>query len=104
MTHILEASGATFESAFNGAEAVKMAKANDYDLVLMDMQMPILDGYEATKQLTNSGYKLPIIALTANAMRGERETCLAAGCIEYVSKPIKANLLVDIVARFASKK
>lgn len=104
MAHVLETSGARVASAVNGAEALKMASENQYDLVLMDMQMPILDGYEATKQLLAKGYSTPIVALTANAMRGERETCLAAGCVEYISKPVKANVLVDTVAKFAKKK
>jgi CheY-like chemotaxis protein len=103
MTHILEASGAILSSALNGAEALQMALSNEYDVILMDMQMPIMDGYEATRQLRAKGYTKPIIALTANAMRGEREICLAAGCVEYISKPFKANQLVATVAKFVSQ-
>ncbi len=104
MTHFLTASGAIVASAENGAAAVKLCLANAYDLVVMDMQMPILDGYEATKQLRAKGCALPILALTANAMRGERDTCLSVGCDDYLSKPVKANLLVETVARLAKKK
>ena len=104
MRRFLEASGATVVLAVDGAEALNMALDRDYDLVLMDMQMPVLDGYEATKQLRAKGFTTPIVALTAHAMLGERDACLAAGCVEYISKPVKVKVLVDIVARFAKKK
>lgn len=101
--HFLTASGAVVDLAGNGAEAVEKATASTYDLVLMDIQMPVLDGYEATRQLRAAGYSPPIIALTAHAMHGERERCLAAGCVDYITKPIVPNLLVDLVLRTAKK-
>src|SRR5471032_1930653 len=103
MVRVLKASVATVESAVNGAQGVAMALAIEYDLVLMDMQMPVLDGYEATKQLRAKGYRVPIVSLTANAMYGEREKCLAVGCAEYISKPVKAKQLVETVVRVAKK-
>lgn len=103
MKRMLEISGATVALAVNGLEAVKMALENDFDLVLMDMQMPVLDGYEATQQLCAAGFMRPIVALTANSMQGEREVCLAAGCKDYLSKPVKAIDLIDTVERLVNK-
>ena len=82
--------------AKNGIEVVSMAKANPPDIILMDIQMPIVDGFEATKQIRRDPNLIntPIIALTALAMEGDRERCLAAGMNEYMSKPIKFKQLV----------
>jgi two-component system CheB/CheR fusion protein len=103
MSHFLGASGAIVELAANGAEAVQKAQAGIHDLVLMDIQMPILDGYEATRVLKKAGYKTPVVALTAHAMRGEREKCLAAGCVDYIPKPVKPRVLIEVVARLSKK-
>ncbi len=102
MTHFLTKSGARVEYATNGLDAIAKALPGAFDLVLMDIQMPVLDGYEATRRLKEAGYRVPIVALTAHAMRGEREKCLAAGCIEYISKPVKPALLIETVARLAA--
>lgn len=104
MAHFLKESGAVVDIAHNGDEAIEKIKAHNYDLVFMDIQMPILDGYEATRRIKAAGYETPIIALTAHAMRGERERCLEAGCVAYISKPVKANALIDIAAEFGKKE
>ncbi len=82
----------------NGEEAVSLYKKESFDLILMDVQMPLLNGYEATQQIRiiekDTGKHTPIIGLTANAMKGDREKCLEAGMDDYVSKPVRfADLL-----------
>jgi len=94
--------GAVVDLAENGAEGVQKALAVKYDLVLMDMQMPVKDGYEATKELRDNGIEVPIIALTGFAMKGDREKCLKVGCSDYISKPVDKNLLINIVFKYAA--
>ncbi len=100
VSHILTSSGAAVDLAMNGNEAIEKAQLKDYDVILMDIQMPELDGYEATKRLILLGNRTPIIALTAHAMQGEKERCLAVGCVDYISKPVRANHLVEIVSKY----
>jgi CheY-like chemotaxis protein len=95
---VLSEAGATVVCAENGQEGVEAANRQPFDLILMDMQMPIMDGYTASRTLHAGGCRLPIIALTAHAMRGDREKCLAAGCTEYLAKPIQVDRLLEAVA------
>jgi len=96
---ILRKAGAEVEVAANGAEAVAMAAAGRFDLVLMDMQMPEMDGHEATAELRGSGFDGPIIALTAQALPGDRQRCIQAGCTDYLAKPVDRAALLATVAR-----
>jgi CheY-like chemotaxis protein len=88
------------EVATNGIEAVQKATTNAYDLILMDCQMPEMDGYEATRQLRAHGVQTPIVALTANALQGDREQCLLAGMDDYLAKPIKPDELKRTLAHW----
>ncbi|MBE9541732.1 MAG: response regulator, partial [Proteobacteria bacterium] len=96
---ILESAGIFVEIAKNGKEAVKAAHRNYFDAVLMDIQMPKMDGYEATKiiRLDSRFTSLPIIAMTAHAMKGDEEKCLKAGMDGYISKPINQDKLFYII-------
>ena len=100
VTAHLRRAGAEVVIAGTGRLAVEAAKAQKFDLVLMDMQMPELDGYGATRALRAAGFTIPIIALTANAMAEDRLKCLQAGCTEYLSKPIARGALLRMLARF----
>jgi PAS domain S-box-containing protein len=90
---LLERRGATVAVAENGEIAVQRAREQSFDVILMDMQMPVMDGYTATSKLRTLGFTNPVVALTANAMQGDREKCFQAGCSDYLSKPIDANKL-----------
>jgi len=109
---ILRTAGAKVTISRDGVEAVELALAlpvdfadgrrvlsEPYDVILMDMHMPIMNGYEATKQLRAAGYSGPIIALTAHVEEHDRESCLEAGCDEYVTKPIERHELIELVRR-----
>ena len=86
----------------NGIEAIRALQQSDYSIVLMDIQMPEMDGYTATRVIRNEmKLDVPIIAMTAHAMVGEKEKCIQLGMNDYVSKPIKETVLYNIIARNA---
>ena len=92
--------GADVTVVDNGEQALKRALSQNFDLVLMDMQMPIMDGMEAVQALREQGYSKPIVALTANVMKEDRERCAQAGCDDFASKPINRKLFLDILKRY----
>jgi CheY-like chemotaxis protein/HPt (histidine-containing phosphotransfer) domain-containing protein/two-component sensor histidine kinase len=98
-THLRKA-GAQVTIAPNGQVALQLMTSERFDLVLMDMQMPVLDGYGAASKLRQRGYKQPIIALTAHAMADDRAKCLQAGCTDYLTKPIDRDKLLRTVASY----
>ncbi len=92
---VLQNVGIDVAVAENGQVAVDIVREQAFDLILMDMQMPVLDGYGATRQLRADGVEIPIIALTADAMKGFEEKCLAAGCTGYLTKPVDIDQLLE---------
>jgi PAS domain S-box-containing protein len=106
---ILKKLGLCADAVADGAEAVKALESIPYDLVLMDVQMPVMNGAEATRQIRNPqsnvrDHAIPIIAMTAHAMRGDRERCIEAGMNDYVSKPVSPQALAEVLARWLPKK
>ncbi len=101
---VLQRNGLLVETAVNGQLAVDKATASDYDVILMDMQMPVMDGYTATRTLREGGLEIPIVALTANAMRGDEEKCLAAGCTGFLTKPVDLDEVLGYLAELLGAK
>lgn len=98
----LEKAGAEVDLAQDGKEAIDKALAGDHDLILMDIQMPGVDGYQATQTLRKQGYNKPILAVTAHALVEERQRCLEAGCTDHFSKPIDPHRLVERVTHYSA--
>ena len=100
----LSRAGISAEFANNGQEGVDQAiRHPEYDAILMDMQMPVMDGYRATRELRERGYAKPIIALTAHAMKDDRERCMNAGCTDYLTKPVDSKVLAETISRHISQ-
>ena len=109
MVHHLTRAGMKITVANNGHEAVDLAIAAQKqgrapDVILMDMQMPVMDGYEATEKLRSLGWRGAIIAITAHAMNGDRDRCMKSGCDEYLTKPIEKDALIQAVQNLAKFK
>jgi CheY-like chemotaxis protein len=102
---LLEKFGYQVDVANNGADALKLLEKNDYILVLMDCMMPIINGYEATAVIRNPAsavrdHAIPVIALTANAFKEDRDSCLAAGMDDYLAKPIDVTKVLAVLEKW----
>lgn len=102
MTYILKRSY-EFQRAVNGQEAVDMALAGDFDMVLMDIKMPVMDGLEATKAIKEKMPELPVVALTANAFDSDRQLALEVGCDDFLTKPISSAKCLETIEKFIGK-
>ncbi len=99
---LLEKEGLQVTVVQDGDRAVEQALAQPFDLILMDIQMPVVNGLEATKTLRQNDISVPIIALTAHAMRGDRDKCIDAGCNDYIPKPVDPAQLRRILTKYLS--
>jgi CheY-like chemotaxis protein/HPt (histidine-containing phosphotransfer) domain-containing protein len=105
-SRILEKAGHRVDVVSNGQEALSALEAFPYDLVLMDVQMPLMDGFEATRAIRQRERRVrhtPVVAMTAHAMKGDRERCIAAGMDDYLSKPIRLQEILNVIDRWAGR-
>lgn len=100
VSRFLRTAGAKVDIADNGKMGMEKALVSNYDAILMDIQMPVMDGYASTSALREKGYQKPIIALTARAMTDERDRCLASGFTNHIAKPVDRN---DLVGKLLSR-
>ena len=99
---ILSRAGAQIDIGSDGAQGVEMAMRGNYDITLMDVQMPVMDGITAIKRLRSEGYQKPVLALTAHAMKEERTRCLQAGFTDFLSKPVNREEMINLILRCRS--
>ena len=105
LKHLFQIWNLSFDIANNGIEAVKKIEEKNYDLILMDVQMPAMDGYTASTEIRNKlKSDIPIIAMTAHAFSGEKEKCISYGMDDYISKPIREDELLGLIKKYASMK
>ena len=90
--------------ADDGQDAVEKTLKGSFDLIFMDVRMPRLNGFEATETLHQKGVNIPIVALTAHAMEGDRDLCIEAGCNDYLSKPIEREKLLEVLGKYLPAK
>ena len=104
---MLELMECDVDSAEDGLEAVKLCSKNEYEVIFMDVQMPNMDGFKATEEIrksSNKNAKAIIIAITANAMAGDKANCIKAGMDDYISKPIKGKTIEDMLIKYVRNK
>ena len=104
ISHILQKNGLSVKIVGDGQQALDITTQENFDIILMDMQMPVLDGYSATARLRERGYNKPIISLTAHAMREDLKRCLDVGCNETLTKPISQATLVKTIQYYCPPK
>lgn len=104
ITRLLTRRGASVRIAENGSIAVREALASDYDIIIMDVQMPLLDGHCATRELRARGYEGSIVALSAHALNEARALSLAVGCNEHLTKPVDIKRLVSVIQDYTRPK
>ena len=103
-SHLLKRKGALISTSFDGLEAVEKALTEKFDIILMDIQMPFLNGYQALEKLKSSGLQIPpIVAVTASAQRDEKNKLLEAGFAGYVAKPLDKDLLINTILNLTQK-
>lgn len=104
---ILELMDCEVDIAEDGGQGLDMVQSNAYDLIIMDLQIPVMDGLELTRQIrkmSEKGKNIPIVALTASALDGDREKCKAAGMNDYISKPTEAQQIEEILRKYFSER
>ena len=103
MTYVLKGRY-DYERARDGKEAVEMVRAGGFDLVLMDLKMPVMDGFQATKEIKHLCPSLPVIALTANVFDADRQNAEASGCDDFIAKPINREKFLTTVQRYIHRE